>query len=434
MRDGGWRQLGTSAIPSRTNDREGSLLRPTQSPVLFQQQIGRGLRLAPGKDSCLVLDFVGQHRAEFRFDRLLGSLTGLNRRELTDAVEQGFGSLPPGCHIQLQKQTREQVLASLRALSHQSWRRLQTELQAWVAQRPRGEIALGSFLADQQLALDEVYRNGSSSGSASGWTTLKRDAGLMVAEPGPEEPYFSRRFAALLHVDDPLRLDRLAAIASGEPGDARTALLDQMLAYQIDSQHSQTGSAAAFMDRLARHPAIRQELAELIEFLKARALPSAPAIPGIEDLPLRLHAAYGIREILTAVGWLTADRRTPFQAGLLALPARQIELLFVTLDKSDGYHDRIAYHDYAISAERFHWQSQNSAGPDTKVGRRYIASATNGWTYQLFVRERPGDPYRACGPARLESWEGDRPMSIIWSLEIPLPARLFREYSVLRGA
>lgn len=30
------------------------LLRPTISPVLFQQQIGRGLRLAPGKDSCLL--------------------------------------------------------------------------------------------------------------------------------------------------------------------------------------------------------------------------------------------------------------------------------------------------------------------------------------------------------------------------------------------
>ena len=77
------------------------LLRPTQSPVLFQQQIGRGLRLAPRKESCLVLDFVGQHRMEFRFDRLLSSLTGLSRRELVDGVEHGFGSLPPGCHIHL---------------------------------------------------------------------------------------------------------------------------------------------------------------------------------------------------------------------------------------------------------------------------------------------------------------------------------------------
>jgi superfamily II DNA or RNA helicase len=86
------------------------LLRPTQSPVLCRQQIGRGLRLAPSQESCLVLDFVGQHRTEFRFDRLLSSLTGLSRRELVDGVENGFGNLPPGRHIHLQRQTREQVL------------------------------------------------------------------------------------------------------------------------------------------------------------------------------------------------------------------------------------------------------------------------------------------------------------------------------------
>ena len=37
------------------------LLRPTQSPVVFQQQIGRGLRLSEGKHCCLILDFVGRH-------------------------------------------------------------------------------------------------------------------------------------------------------------------------------------------------------------------------------------------------------------------------------------------------------------------------------------------------------------------------------------
>jgi superfamily II DNA or RNA helicase len=89
------------------------LLRPTQSPVLFQQQIGRGLRLWPRKESCLVLDFVGQHRADFRFDRLLSGITGLTRNQLIDAVEHGFGTLPPGCHIHLQRQTRQQVLLAI---------------------------------------------------------------------------------------------------------------------------------------------------------------------------------------------------------------------------------------------------------------------------------------------------------------------------------
>jgi DNA repair protein RadD len=36
-----------------------AMLRPTQSPVIHVQTIGRGLRVAPGKTHCLVLDFAG---------------------------------------------------------------------------------------------------------------------------------------------------------------------------------------------------------------------------------------------------------------------------------------------------------------------------------------------------------------------------------------
>lgn len=50
------------------------------------------------------------------------------------------------------------------------------------------------------------------------------------------------------------------------------------------------------------------------------------------------------------------------------------------------------------------------------------------------TRAARGEAYRACGPVLLESAEGDRPMSIVWKLDTPLPVRLFREFSVLRGA
>ena len=199
----------------------------------------------------------------------------------------------------------------------------------------------------------------------SGWTNLKRQAGLLVAEPGPEEAYFSRRFADLLHVDDPLRLAAMEAAARGVPdvtgnaGPTRLAL--QMLAYQVDGRQDQTGTAEAFVERLHLQSGLADELRELAALLQTRTTLSALPVPGLEDTPLVLHAGYSIREVLTAVGWLTAKRRTPFQAGVLALPARKSELLFVTLDKSEGYHDRIAYHDYAISTERFHWQTQTRA-------------------------------------------------------------------------
>lgn len=413
------------------------LLRPTQSPVLFQQQLGRGLRLAPKKDSCLVLDFVGQHRADFRFDRLLSGMTGLTRRELVEAVEHGFGSLPPGCHIHLQKQSREQVLGSLRTLTQHSWRRLKTELQAYAALRGRSNVRMAEFLRDQALQLDDVYR-ASTGNVRSGWTALQRDAGLLACEPGPEEEYFSRRAADLLHVDDPDRLALLRRLpllmgSDGSSSPQERSLL-QMLAYQVDGRHEQKGDGAAFLQRLAAHRPAAEELAELGEWLEASSHVPATPLPGLEDSLLVLHARYGIREILTAVGWLTAERRTPFQAGVLALQQRRTELLFVTLDKSEGYHDSIAYRDYAISTDRFHWQSQNSAGPDTPAGRRYLDSATNGWQFQLFVRARKAEPYRALGPVLLEKAEGNRPLSITWQLATPLTAGLFREFSVLRGA
>ena len=40
------------------------LLRPTDSPTLFLQQLGRGLRKSHGKRQCTVLDFVGHHRKD----------------------------------------------------------------------------------------------------------------------------------------------------------------------------------------------------------------------------------------------------------------------------------------------------------------------------------------------------------------------------------
>jgi superfamily II DNA or RNA helicase/HKD family nuclease len=409
------------------------LLRPTQSPVLFQQQIGRGLRLVPGKESCLILDFVGQHRADFRFDRLLSAITGLSRRRLIESVEHGFTDLAPGCHIHLQ--TRAQVLRSLKSLTQQSWNRLVAEAQAFASMRGVANVGLGEFLTEQRVELGEVYRGS----GRSGWTTLRRDAGLLPGDAYEAEARLSGRLGALLHVDDPAYLQTMLRMADTAEdratGSEADRLRARMLTYQVLGGSGAAG-ARVLRERLAEHPACAEELAQLAEVLVARSRVDLVPLPGAEDLPLHLHGAYHIREILSAVGFLTENRYAPFQAGVLALHERRLELLFVTLDKSAGFHDRISYHDYAVSPARFHWQTQNSAGPDTPAGRRYLESPTNGWTFQLFVRARKGDPYRACGPVHLREptdITGDRPMSISWTLGVPLPPKLFGEYSVLRA-
>ena len=98
------------------------LLRPTESPTLFLQQLGRGLRRARGKALCTVLDFVGNHRREFRFDRRLRALLGGSRRDVERQVANDFPFLPAGCHMELDPVAREIVLRSIREAIPSDWK------------------------------------------------------------------------------------------------------------------------------------------------------------------------------------------------------------------------------------------------------------------------------------------------------------------------
>jgi superfamily II DNA or RNA helicase/SAM-dependent methyltransferase len=77
------------------------MLRPTESKILFLQQLGRGLRRAEGKDKLVVLDFIGNHHAFLHKAQALAR-AGATYRELAAfarKVEAGRLELPDGCFI-----------------------------------------------------------------------------------------------------------------------------------------------------------------------------------------------------------------------------------------------------------------------------------------------------------------------------------------------
>src|SRR5690606_15024028 len=133
--------------------------------------------------TCLVLDFIGQHREEFRFDGVLSALTGVPRARLREAVEAGFPFLPSGCSVQHDRVSRETVLGSLRTALAGA-RRLAAELRELAA--PGRPVTLAAFLEETGRGLEEVY------GADHGWTTIRRLAGL-AAEPGEDVEDLSRR-------------------------------------------------------------------------------------------------------------------------------------------------------------------------------------------------------------------------------------------------
>ena len=92
------------------------MLRPTESPVVFLQQLGRGLRTSPGKEHLVVVDFIGNHRSFLLKPRTLLSLgqrTVPSTAAVVAALETGEFGLPPGCSVDYQLE----VVDTLRRLS-----------------------------------------------------------------------------------------------------------------------------------------------------------------------------------------------------------------------------------------------------------------------------------------------------------------------------
>ena len=198
------------------------LLRPTTSAALFMQQIGRGLRLSDGKTSCLILDFVGQHRAEFRFDDIYSAITGVPRGRLERDVREGFPYLPSGCVFQLDAVVKERVLASLKS-AVASAAVLTRELREMTG---RGtDVTLGDFLDGSGREVEDVYRTG-------GWTRLRARAGTL---DGVEDATLdlSDRLERLLHTDDVSRLG-LWKDAPSAQNDATYLRRLTMLEFELD--------------------------------------------------------------------------------------------------------------------------------------------------------------------------------------------------------
>jgi hypothetical protein len=204
-----------------------------------------------------------------------------------------------------------------------------------------------------------------------------------------------------------------------------------MLGYQLVHEPKRFMVAEEVAPWLRSQPAAAAELGELASVL-ADQVPLAAAVRPVATWPLVVHRHYTRREILTACGYWHGERKVPQQQGVLRLEAEARELLFVTLDKSDGgFSPTTRYRDYAVSRSELHWETQNAVSEESETARRYIEHVARSWSIYLFVQRRKGEPFAFLGPVRYVRHAGSRPVGILWHLEHPMPATLFQEYATL---
>lgn len=138
-------------------------LRPTASLTVFLQQLGRGLRLAPGKEFLTVLDFIGQAHRKYRFEEKYTALVRPTKHATREEIEQGFPHMPRGCFVELERQAQKYILENIRAqLVNKNY------LLAQLADfgQTGAPLTLDGFLTFAGLPLTKLYKRNMKEGFA----------------------------------------------------------------------------------------------------------------------------------------------------------------------------------------------------------------------------------------------------------------------------
>ncbi len=408
-------------------------LRPTESLTVFLQQLGRGLRHAPGKDCLTVLDFVGQTHRRYRLDLRYTALLARRRQRLDREVEGDFPSLPPGCSIQLERVARERVLGRVRAVLSDLNHFIPETLRSW-PQETDAPMSFGRFLEVTGLEPVPVLARR----SWSEWLAL---AGR---SPMPTDPDLAMARKALPRIalrSDPALLAAVEAL--GQSDDRVAETLGRYDLRQQTALHyllwGRKGPAMG-VDSLARslqkwraNPSVAADAAEVARWRRSRQQTPLHAPAGLPfACDLLLHGEYGSAEIKAALGLASLER--PGATGVGVIHARELRayIHLVTFQKDDkAFSPTTRYRDYPISPTLLHWESQSTITRASPTGQNYLHAAERGYTILFFARltkhvDGETAPFVFLGPAsKLRSWDGDRPIAMVWELAHPMPAELF---------
>lgn len=157
-------------------------------------------------------------------------------------------------------------------------------------------------------------------------------------------------------------------------------------------------------------------------------------LPLREDLPAgpELWKRYLRADVPGAFGF--EFRGMESQSGVVQRPGGIF--LFVTLDKKEA-PEAHKYQDRFLSATEFEWQSQNRTSQESELGRDLRNHRERTIDVHLFVRrtKKTGgrtSPFVYCGKLQFERWEGEKPITVWWTLEQPVPRDLSEELGVPR--
>jgi hypothetical protein len=431
-------------------------LRPTESPTIFIQQLGRGLRKSSNKEFVTILDFIGNYKKSFVVPLALSGQTnhnGFDKDSLRIAVQHEFADLPGGAYVDLDSITQKRILEkidSIRLDSLAILKELYSQFKKDLGRSPR----ITDFLYAEKAPNLNFFINRFK----SWWGTKQK----MNDDEDTEEQLIQNQFLfeVLERIENnyPIKWPYEFIILELALENPKVTIED--IAKQIKTRFNvdivieeHKSLIIKSMERLSENNKKCNWSFGTIDHETFIVNDNFFKLNSVEKSQVKERIDYGIieyRRTYQPKRMLRQNERliryqnytrndliylleAPVQEGTWREGVSRVGnqyCLFINLNKHEKVEEQLKYHDYFMDPLNFHWQSQNQTTHESTRGQDYIYHKERDIHIHLFVRkftEMHGMtlPFTYLGEIGYVSSKGDKPMNIHWRLHHPVPQDLF---------
>lgn len=442
-------------------------LRPTESPTIFIQQLGRGLRKHESKEYVTILDFIGNSQRAFVAPLVLSgqqSFHSIDRYHVANAVQNHFPILPEGSLAILDRVTETFIIEQMKKIEfsaskqlRESYQRLmtmigdtpslndlvthpdapaiETIIQQWKSVLRLKQLE--KVATDEEIALLLNPDTRRVLQHLESWFPIREPFSLLMVQL-----LFNQQ---TLSADDVIQATASRFAVSPEALTHRLPLIQHLFnRWSTSLKHDRiillVESAAGeytFSEEMTRILALSPQLVDYLQELIQAGLHSFEQLSGGENW-LTSHQSL-ISRMTYSRSVIQRLLQSPSQEGSWREGVAQAGndyVLFVNLHKNESIEDQLNYQDYFIDKDHFHWQSQSIATAHGKAGELYRHHEERGIKIHLFIRKAEKEqgrslPFTYFGELIHKHSHGSKPINVEWILKEPLTSEEFISWKKL---
>lgn len=401
------------------------MLRPTQSPIVFIQQLGRGLRKAEGKEYVVILDFIGNYNNNFMIPIALSGDRTYNKDNIRRYIMEGGRMIPGASTVHFDEISRKRIFASIDNANFSDIKMIKENYRS--LKDKLGHIpALKDFDKFGEMDVIRIFDNNSLGSYYKFLVKYEKEYTVRLSEDEERVIEFvSKKLASGKRIQELELLRRMLAYTKGFskialfadlkdtlreqygkeinknqeqsiinimtnefPAGANRGTYSQCVFVEKDPASRDDYRMTDFFERMLTNKEFYQILNELVDFGISRFKRDFSNTYGETDLVL--YQKYTYEDVCRLLNW--ERNEVPLNIGGYKFDKKTKTFpVFINYDKTEDISETTKYEDHFISSKKLVAISKSGRSITSEDVQNFLHAEERGIQVELFVRKNKDD-------------------------------------------